>query len=112
MSKKSKEPEEQESEGAAAPEAAEGEGAPKKGKKKLVFIAAGVALLVVCAGGFGVGTGGVGVCATESAENSRAGSSSFIVRSCGHRPRGARSYTTKKAAPGSAPGFLPSPAPA
>ncbi len=51
MSKKSKEPEELESEGAAAPEAAEGEGAPKKGKKKLVFIAAGVALLIVVGAG-------------------------------------------------------------
>ena len=51
MSKKSKEPEEQESEGAAAPEGAEGEGAPKKGKKKLVFIAAGVALLLAIGAG-------------------------------------------------------------
>lgn len=51
MSKKSKEPEEQEPEGAAAPEASEGEGAPKKGKKKLVFIAAGLVLLLAIGAG-------------------------------------------------------------
>jgi len=51
MSKKSKASEEQEPEGAVTGEAAEGEGAEKKGKKKLVFIAAGVALVLAIAAG-------------------------------------------------------------
>ncbi len=52
MSKKSKAPETEEAEG-ATPEVTEGEGegAQKKGKKKLVFIAAGVVLLLAIGAG-------------------------------------------------------------
>jgi flagellar protein FliL len=51
MAKKDKAPEAEEPPVDAGAEGAEGEGADKKGKKKLIFIAAGVAVLLVVAAG-------------------------------------------------------------